>query len=173
MGIWHNAVPTPVKSRCLRQYFHYRSGPWLSLLRHFLLSIGYTNLCFFVHVTSPPVAPQSKSSSTLINLCSMLARLFLLATLPVTWATRQCYIDPGIEAVPGVLPCSNIDNGPDSSCCVAGDICLQNNACWNQRLGITYLYGCTDPTYNHDSCPNKCGYSSGVFSHKSLLLLSY
>lgn len=39
-------------------------------------------------------------------------------------------------------------------------VCLSDNACWNMETGNTYLYGCTDETYKHYTCPKKCGFNS-------------
>ena len=63
------------------------------------------------------------------------------------WATENLY-----------LPCGNAAFG-HIHCCQAGDMCLENNACYNQAHGTTYLAGCTDYDYKDPSCPDKKSFS--------------
>ncbi|CRK18675.1 hypothetical protein BN1723_013792, partial [Verticillium longisporum] len=65
-----------------------------------------------------------------------------------------CYYAPGQEAIDSMIPCGN-DAFGRVSCCQQGDMCLTSNACYNQQFGVTYLAGCSDPTYEHRSCPDK------------------
>ncbi|EEY20115.1 conserved hypothetical protein [Verticillium alfalfae VaMs.102] len=65
-----------------------------------------------------------------------------------------CYLAPGQEAIDSMIPCGN-DAFGRVSCCQQGDMCLTSNACYNQQFGVTYLAGCSDPTYDHRSCPDK------------------
>ncbi|KAK1624407.1 hypothetical protein BDP81DRAFT_330150 [Colletotrichum phormii] len=90
------------------------------------------------------------------------AFLFLVLSLSVTSTDNengdydQCYFDAGYVGPTSLLPClpaNETDNG-FSWCCLAGDSCV-NQACWNQPSGVTYQYGCNDPTYKDKSCPLK------------------
>ncbi|OLN88138.1 hypothetical protein CCHL11_00154 [Colletotrichum chlorophyti] len=71
-------------------------------------------------------------------------------------SSGSCYFAPGQE-VQEWLPCGNAELG-DKTCCSRGDMCLSSKACYNQRFGITYLAGCSDPEYRHSSCPDKGAY---------------
>ncbi|OHF03036.1 hypothetical protein CORC01_01794 [Colletotrichum orchidophilum] len=70
----------------------------------------------------------------------------------------QCYFDAGYVGPTSLLPClpaNETDNGV-SWCCLAGHNCV-NQGCWEQRSGVTYQYGCNDPTYKDKNCPIKGG----------------
>ncbi|KAM0272204.1 hypothetical protein ACHAQH_008805 [Verticillium albo-atrum] len=70
-----------------------------------------------------------------------------------------CYYAAGQESIDSMLPCGN-DAFGRISCCQQGDMCLTSNACYNQQFGVTYLSGCSDPTYSHRNCPGKGAYDS-------------
>ncbi|KAM0330132.1 hypothetical protein ACHAQA_004305 [Verticillium albo-atrum] len=70
-----------------------------------------------------------------------------------------CFFAPGQESIDSMLPCGN-DAFGRVSCCQQGDMCLTSNACYNQQFGVTYLAGCSDPTYDHRSCPDKGAFDS-------------
>lgn len=65
-----------------------------------------------------------------------------------------CWTGPGIRADDDFIPCGN-DLFGRKTCCGLGDMCLSSLACYNARFGLTYLLGCTDPEFKHESCPNK------------------
>ncbi|KAK1673529.1 hypothetical protein BDP55DRAFT_769979 [Colletotrichum godetiae] len=90
------------------------------------------------------------------------ALLFLVLSLSATSTDSengdydQCYFNAGYVGPTSLLPClpaNETDNG-FSWCCLAGDSCV-NQACWNRPSGVTYQYGCNDPTYKDKSCPLK------------------
>ncbi|SPO07075.1 uncharacterized protein DNG_09769 [Cephalotrichum gorgonifer] len=65
-----------------------------------------------------------------------------------------CYLGPDSEADDLMFPCGNAALG-HKACCQAGDMCLANRACFNGEFGVTYLSGCSDPSYGDESCPDK------------------
>lgn len=65
-----------------------------------------------------------------------------------------CYLRIDLEADEAMIPCGN-DANDHVACCQAGDNCLESSVCFNSDFGVTYLAGCTDPDYEHPSCPNK------------------
>ncbi|KAK2015938.1 hypothetical protein LZ32DRAFT_656002 [Colletotrichum eremochloae] len=70
----------------------------------------------------------------------------------------QCYFDAGLVGPKDLLPClpaNETDNG-FSWCCMAGHSCV-NQACYDGKSGMTYQYGCNDPTYKDKNCPVKGG----------------
>ncbi|KAI0108370.1 hypothetical protein F4814DRAFT_427708 [Daldinia grandis] len=69
-----------------------------------------------------------------------------------------CYYASNTEAKKDYIPCGNVDLGLDWHCCVAGDICLEDSACYHKNYDITYLAGCTDHRYNAPNCPYKGKY---------------
>ncbi|TDZ71966.1 hypothetical protein CTRI78_v001475 [Colletotrichum trifolii] len=73
-----------------------------------------------------------------------------------------CYHSAG-DKVDEWLPCGNAELG-DKTCCQRGDLCLSSRACYNGRFGITYLAGCSDPEYAHESCPDKGPWSGQPWS---------
>lgn len=75
-----------------------------------------------------------------------------------------CYFGPGKQAAEEWFPCGNAELG-DKTCCQGGDMCLSSKACYNGRYGITYLAGCSDPEYQHPSCPDK-GALDGRHKHQ-------
>jgi hypothetical protein len=68
-----------------------------------------------------------------------------------------CVFASGIRTDKIYIPCGNAAFG-DVSCCVAGDFCLENNACFSPKYGTTYLAGCTDIDYESPTCPDKREY---------------
>ena len=72
---------------------------------------------------------------------------------------NQCFYAANKRAGSIIVPCSNV--GGYASCCQQGDICLSDCACWNPTYNVTYLYGCTYPSYTHYTCPYKCGAAFG------------
>ncbi|KAM0326703.1 hypothetical protein ACHAQA_006576 [Verticillium albo-atrum] len=89
----------------------------------------------------------------------LLPLALLFALLAPKAASQQCYFARGMLAPPEVVPCfpTNLDAGEASACCQAGDFCLTDGACFDPRSRTTYMYGCTDDTYEHANCPAKCG----------------
>jgi hypothetical protein len=83
----------------------------------------------------------------------------LLASLAT--AQQQCYFDAGApnRGPANLVPCMNTGQ---SACCLLGDICLSGNTCWNYDTGNLYQYGCTDITYEDETCPYKCGFNSSM-----------
>ncbi|KAK4130094.1 hypothetical protein BT67DRAFT_392192 [Trichocladium antarcticum] len=68
-----------------------------------------------------------------------------------------CFYAPGKEADDSFLPCGNSAFG-HAHCCVAGEMCLDQNACYSDRFGTTYLAGCSDMDYEDPRCPDKKAY---------------
>lgn len=66
----------------------------------------------------------------------------------------DCYYMEDKRLDKAFIPCGNDDLGP-KPCCQTGDVCLENNACYNADYGTTYLAGCTDKTFEDTSCPQK------------------
>ncbi|KAK1984684.1 hypothetical protein LZ30DRAFT_651165 [Colletotrichum cereale] len=91
----------------------------------------------------------------------LLSGFFLGLVAPVTAAVAdydQCYFDAGLVGPEALLPClpaNETDNGY-SWCCMAGQSCV-NQACYDGKSGVTYQYGCNDPTYKDKNCPAKGG----------------
>ncbi|KAF2451442.1 hypothetical protein P171DRAFT_438173 [Karstenula rhodostoma CBS 690.94] len=71
---------------------------------------------------------------------------------------RLCYTGKNELAPSYLVPCFNapMDDGGVYGCCLAGDICLENQACHNKYKGITYQKGCTSSDYDGTKCPRKC-----------------
>jgi hypothetical protein len=70
-------------------------------------------------------------------------------------AFGRCFFDDSGEEMPSrFIPCGNANFGV-VTCCESGDMCLSSNACYNGQYGMTYVGGCTDETYQDDSCPDK------------------
>ena len=89
------------------------------------------------------------------------AILLLVPALAVGSAVDgTCYTSAGMKGNVDVAPCS--DTEQSVACCNLGDICLENNACFNYEYGVTYIYGCTDPSYTDPACPYKCHYIGGL-----------
>ncbi|KAF2204660.1 hypothetical protein GQ43DRAFT_364152 [Delitschia confertaspora ATCC 74209] len=87
-------------------------------------------------------------------------------------SAQLCYWDANQLASADVVPCfENSDAKVVSPCCLKGSNCLENNACWDGSTGITYQYGCTDPTYKDPHCPEKCGLDRSKSSISKYLVL--
>ncbi|KAL5414134.1 hypothetical protein PMIN03_003383 [Paraphaeosphaeria minitans] len=71
---------------------------------------------------------------------------------------RLCYTGETELASSALLPCFNgpVDDGGVYGCCLAGDYCLENQACYNKYRAITYQKGCTRREYDSSNCPRKC-----------------
>ncbi|KAK4448752.1 hypothetical protein QBC34DRAFT_102454 [Podospora aff. communis PSN243] len=70
-----------------------------------------------------------------------------------------CYSAAGERLHESFIPCGNAAVG-HQSCCGARDNCLKNGACFGIHGSgygswLTYQAGCTDPNYEHESCPKK------------------
>lgn len=80
-----------------------------------------------------------------------------LADVP-TDLPQLCYTGKNNLAPSSLLPCFNgaIDDGAVYGCCLAGDLCLENQACYNKYRDITYQKGCTSSEYGDSKCPRKC-----------------
>lgn len=65
-----------------------------------------------------------------------------------------CYYGPNLEADPAMIPCGN-DYFGHVACCQANDTCLETSACWHAEYAVTYVAGCTDPSYDAIICPDK------------------
>ncbi|KAK7940874.1 uncharacterized protein PG986_013261 [Apiospora aurea] len=69
-----------------------------------------------------------------------------------------CYFDRGQIANRHFIPCGNaVVNGPQA-CCYEGDFCLSSNTCWDNTTIVTYVAGCTDPSFSSSKCIQKNGY---------------
>ena len=93
--------------------------------------------------------------SSMRNSISTPISLLLILLLRVATAQNQCYYAANTRAGSAIIPCGG--SSSISACCQIGDLCLSDSACWNPTHNVTYLYGCTDPTYTDASCPWKCG----------------
>ncbi|KAB5518885.1 hypothetical protein GE09DRAFT_506304 [Coniochaeta sp. 2T2.1] len=65
-----------------------------------------------------------------------------------------CYFTTGLKADEDFIPCGN-DAAGHKPCCQKGDKCVSSRACYNDKLGLTYLAGCSDPEYKDANCPEK------------------
>ncbi|KAI1463875.1 uncharacterized protein F4812DRAFT_225476 [Daldinia caldariorum] len=83
-----------------------------------------------------------------------------MAEDPIDISNGTCYYAVDTKARDDYIPCGNVEIGEDWHCCVAGDICLKDSACYHKKFDITYLAGCTDKRYGAPSCPYKGKYSS-------------
>ncbi|KAK7924115.1 hypothetical protein PG985_006169 [Apiospora marii] len=69
-----------------------------------------------------------------------------------------CYFGRGQIADRHFIPCGNaVENGPQA-CCYEGDYCLSSNTCWDNTTIVTYVAGCTDPSFSSSKCIQKNGY---------------
>ena len=94
-----------------------------------------------------------------LGLCLVILSLARLAIGgPSSNIPRLCYTGKDQLAPLNLMPCfsSTIDDGGVYGCCLAGDHCLSNQACYNGYKGVTYQKGCTQRHYDHDNCPDKC-----------------
>ncbi|OLN81072.1 hypothetical protein CCHL11_09395 [Colletotrichum chlorophyti] len=84
--------------------------------------------------------------------------VIVAASLVAANQYEQCYFDAGYVGPRSLLPClsKNETETGVSWCCMAGHNCV-NNACYDAKSGMTYQYGCNDPTYKDPHCPIKGG----------------
>ncbi|KAK8019832.1 hypothetical protein PG990_004970 [Apiospora arundinis] len=69
-----------------------------------------------------------------------------------------CYFARGQIADRHFIPCGNaVVNGPQA-CCYEGDFCLSSNTCWDDTTIVTYVAGCTDPSFTSSKCIQKNDY---------------
>lgn len=74
---------------------------------------------------------------------------------PNIWVSNgTCYAGAHLLGIRVMLPCGN-DYFGHIACCQAGDYCLESSTCYNSHYRVTYIAGCTDPEYQHQSCPLK------------------
>ncbi|RMZ78729.1 hypothetical protein DV737_g3785, partial [Chaetothyriales sp. CBS 132003] len=104
--------------------------------------------------TSRPFAPLS--SLPIIVFCT---HTMASSTLDPQISNGTCYYALDREAHPRYIPCGNAAFG-HVPCCESADVCLSSLACYNGEHGVTYLAGCTDPTYQNKNCPDKEPYAN-------------
>jgi hypothetical protein len=116
-----------------------------------------------------PALGSSSARSEKLTMPTPLCWLFLAALAVPANGRRPCYVGPGLEyrAPSFVVPC--VDNDEEVACCSLGDVCLSGNSCWNNQTSTVYQYGCTDITYNDQTCPSKCGWNTSQSSRLSCL----
>ncbi|PWY92875.1 hypothetical protein BO70DRAFT_20690 [Aspergillus heteromorphus CBS 117.55] len=92
------------------------------------------------------------TSNILTTLTTLTTLTLLLLLTPAT--ARECYFPDGSVATENV-PCSN---ATDAACCGRNDICLSNNLCMDvaEQPYVLSRGGCTDSTWESDSCPSVC-----------------
>ena len=101
---------------------------------------------------------MDKPASLLILLISLLLVLAQGAA-----AASECYCkNTGeVDQCGGSTYACGADTGSVQSCCVLGDICLDDGFCqFSHALQGTsgyYLSGCTDPTFQDPKCLGQCG----------------
>lgn len=94
--------------------------------------------------------------SPLLGFIGTFLLLHTPSTLVLARTPQPCYYDIDTLASDDLLPCYGSTISQHYSCCRAGDKCLENNACYDVDTGVTYLYGCTDPTFRDPHCSSKC-----------------
>ncbi len=83
-----------------------------------------------------------------------------------------CYWAADQQMNANFLPCGNDFYG-HRACCWVGDTCLADNACFGSHgdgsdgTRVTYLAGCSDPSYADATCPDKAPYEGEHFSSSS------
>lgn len=65
-----------------------------------------------------------------------------------------CYSGRDLKANSSMIPCGN-DYYGHIACCQESDTCLESNSCFNGEYFVTYVAGCSDPSYEDESCPDK------------------
>lgn len=70
-----------------------------------------------------------------------------------------CYYGGGQISDPCYIPCGNAELSGVQHCCFEGSYCLKSYACYDTQTGVTYLAGCTDPTFLDEQCAQKPGYT--------------
>ncbi|KAI4860037.1 hypothetical protein F4820DRAFT_466164 [Hypoxylon rubiginosum] len=72
-----------------------------------------------------------------------------------------CFYMENSLATVDYIPCGNVAVGSNWQCCVAGDICVEENACRSPGGPSSYyLAGCTDPSFGSNQCPDKGDFGS-------------
>lgn len=71
---------------------------------------------------------------------------------------QVCYTGKNKLAPSYLMPCLTdpVDDGNVYGCCVVGDYCLANQACFSPVKGMIYHKGCTKKDYDDGHCPLKC-----------------
>jgi hypothetical protein len=102
-----------------------------------------------------------KPSCKILGILSLI--LFSSRNTAVVLASPQlCYYDDNKLAMDEIIPCYTGIKTDHYPCCKVNSMCLRNSACYDPISKVTYQYGCTDPTYQHESCPKKCNLRSDV-----------
>jgi len=101
----------------------------------------------------------NKAASATFNRGLSLLTLLSLCLSVAFAQTNQCFYAANERAGSAIVPCAS--GSGFVACCQIGDLCLSDSACWNPQHNVTYLYGCTDPTYSDYTCPFKCGPTFG------------
>lgn len=70
-----------------------------------------------------------------------------------------CYYGEGQVSDPRYIACGNAQLSGVQHCCFEGSYCLSSYACYDTPTGVTYLAGCTDPTFLDEQCAQKPGYT--------------
>ena len=87
--------------------------------------------------------------------------LLLLSSLVAHISAEECYLPDGSSLGGGLRVCD--PSAPASACCASGDECTTNGFCKAGNDGDNnWLWrgGCTDKTWESDSCPKYCWDSS-------------
>ena len=74
----------------------------------------------------------------------------------------ECFFGFRLRLDRAYYPCGNAELG-HKTCCMQTDMCLSSNACYNEQFDLTYLAGCSDPEYEHESCPDKGEFDGSRF----------
>jgi hypothetical protein len=78
------------------------------------------------------------------------AAFFATAALLGAASAQSCYYAAGKLALEQYVPCAS---GPETtSCCLAGDYCLSDGACFGSGTNMTYIAGCTDSSFKDSTC---------------------
>jgi hypothetical protein len=70
----------------------------------------------------------------------------------------RCYYDVGKLAPADIIPCyaPGVPSTEPVACCKKGNKCMEQGTCYDGDSTVTYQYGCTDSSYEHENCPWKC-----------------
>ncbi len=118
----------------------------------------------------PPVALHSvslsRSLSTPVHATNTLSELPVGST-PISRMSNNtalllsegtCYFGAGQRADSRFIPCGNAQLEGPQACCYQNDYCLSSNTCWDALTVVTYIAGCTDPSFRSDKCPQRNNY---------------
>ncbi|KAI1331778.1 hypothetical protein F5Y16DRAFT_395066 [Xylariaceae sp. FL0255] len=86
-----------------------------------------------------------------------------MATVDLNISNGSCWSGPNVPLSEAYIPCGNVADGGNYTCCHYGDNCLENNACFHGMYYVTYLAGCTVQQFDD---PAACG-SKGLFANQS------